>query len=73
MKKSDFAMVIMAASISVVVSFLIARVIFGDFYNESTKVKTFEKISSEVVEPNSEIFNRDAINPTVQVQITGKD
>lgn len=73
MKKSDLAMIIMTASISVMISFFVARAIFGDVYNGSAKVKTFDKISSEIIEPDPEIFNKDAINPTVQVQIDGRE
>ncbi len=73
MKKSDIAMIIIVASLSVMVAFFVARSIFGDVYNNSVKVKTIDKISSEVVEPDIEIFNKTAINPTVQVQINGNN
>lgn len=71
MKKSDIAMLILIASVSVIVAFFIAKAIFGDVYSGSTKVKAIKVISSEVVEPSSEVFNKSAINPVVQVQING--
>ena len=71
MKKSDIAMIILVASISVMVAFFIGKAIFGDVYNGSAKVKTIEKYSSTIVEPSPEIFNKGAINPAVQVQING--
>lgn len=71
MKKSDITMVIIVASISMMVAFFVARAIFGDVHTESVKVKTIERFNSEIVEPSTDIFNEDAINPAVQVQITG--
>lgn len=71
MKKTDLAMIILIASVSVLVSYFVARSVFGDVYSGSVKVKTIDKISPDIVEPNSDIFNAGAINPAVQVQING--
>jgi len=71
MKKSDIAMIIFIASISVLVAFFVAKSIFGDVYNGTAKVKTIDKIDSVIVEPSPDIFNANAINPAVQVQING--
>jgi len=71
MKKTDIAMIILIASISVIVAFFVAKGVLGDVYNGTAKVKTIEKIDSSIVEPSSDIFNKNAINPAVQVQISG--
>ena len=71
MKKTDLAMIISIALISVVVSFFVAKAIFGDVYSGSVKVKTIDKIDSSIVAPSTDIFNKSAINPAVQVQISG--
>ena len=71
MKKADLAMIILIASVSVLVSYFVARSIFGDVYSGSVKVKTVDKISSDIVQPSTDIFNAGAINPAVQVQING--
>lgn len=71
MKKTDIAMIILIASVSVIVAFFVARSLFGEVYNGSAKVKTIEKISSSLLDPSPEIFNENAINPAVQVQING--
>ena len=71
MKKTDIAMIILIASVSIIVSFFVAKSIFGDVYNGTAKVKTIEKINAVIIEPSAEIFNKNAINPAVQVQITG--
>lgn len=71
MKKSDITMIIIVASISVMVAFFVGKAVFGDTYTGSAKVKTIDKISSQIIEPSTDIFNEDAINPAVQVQISG--
>ena len=71
MKKTDIAMIILIASVSVLVSYFVARSVFGNVYSGTAKVKTIEKISQDIEKPSSEIFNSGAINPAVQVQING--
>ena len=71
MKKTDIAMIIFIASVSIIVAFFVARGIFGDTYNGNVKVKTIDKIDSSIIAPSPDIFNKDAINPAVQVQING--
>ena len=71
MKKTDIAMIVLIASISVLVAFFVAKSIFGDVYSGTATVKTIDAIDSSIVEPSSDIFNKDAINPAVQVQING--
>jgi len=71
MKKTDIAMIILIASVSAIVAFFVARSIFGDVYSGTAKVKTIDPISSSIDQPSSDIFNKQAINPTVQVQING--
>jgi len=71
MKKTDIAMILLIASASVVISFFVAQSIFGDVYQGTAKVKTIDKIDSTIIEPSSDIFNINAINPAVQVEITG--
>ena len=72
MKKSDIAMIILIASISVLVAYFVAKAVIGDVQNESVQVKTTDPITTEVMEPDPTVFNSDAINPTVEV-IIGND
>ena len=71
MKKSDIAMIILIASISVLVAYFVAKAVVGDVQNESVKVKTTEAITTDVVQPDTSVFNSNAINPTVEVIIGG--
>lgn len=70
MKTNDIAMLILIASISVGVAFAAVSAIPGlKQPDEPVKVKTIEKYSADIVEPDSKTFNKDAINPTVDVTI----
>ena len=72
MKRTDIAMIIFIASISIIGSYLVAKTIIGDARSEAVTVKTVDAISQEVSEPDERIFNEDAVNPTVEVYIGGE-
>lgn len=66
MKKTDMAMIILIASISALIAYFVAKAVIGTPKQSDVTVKTAEPISSQVEEPDSSIFNKDAINPTVE-------
>lgn len=72
MKRTDIAMIIFIASISILGSYFIAKTVVGDTHSEAVTVKTADPISEDVDEPDDRIFNADAINPTVEVYIGGE-
>ena len=63
-------MIILIASVSVLIAFFATRAIFGDSANESVTVKTIERMETDITPPDEAIFNANAINPAVEVQIT---
>lgn len=69
MKRTDIAMIILIASMSMLVSYFTAKAILGDSQSEAVMVKTADPISPDVADPDERIFNKDAINPTVEVFI----
>jgi hypothetical protein len=72
MKKSDIAMIILIASVSMIVAYFVVKSI--PVFQTSSKpkqVSTFQEITSNVDEPDPEVFNSGAINPTVEVFIGG--
>jgi hypothetical protein len=71
MKKSDIAMIILIASMSVLVAYFVANSVLGDSQSQAVKVKVAEPISATVEKPDQEVFNTNAINPTVEVIIGG--
>ena len=69
MKKTDIAAILLIAIVSVLGAFFITRTFFGGVANESAKVQTIEAINADITEPDPAIFNANAINPAVEVQI----
>lgn len=73
MKKSDIAMVILIASVSVIISFVIANQIsFLKPPEKGQKVKVTDAISAKVDDPDARVFNANSINPTIQTVIGGE-
>jgi hypothetical protein len=70
MKRTDLAMVVLIAAISVVAAYFITGAILGDAASEPVTVQKIDAISTDITEPDPAIFNQQAINPTVEVQIT---
>jgi hypothetical protein len=71
MKKSDIAMIILIASVSVLVAYFIAKGILGDVKGQTARVKVAESITTTVEAPDPTTFNSTAINPTIEVIIGG--
>lgn len=70
MKKSDIAMIILIASLSVGVAYLVANALpFLKIDEKGVIVKTIDEIKDEVTPPSDKIFNEDAINPTIETLI----
>lgn len=69
MKKTDVAMIVLIATISVMGAFFATRAIMGSPNEDTVTVKTIDKIDSALVEPDAAIFNKDAINPAVKVEL----
>ncbi|HEX6258770.1 MAG TPA: hypothetical protein VFZ48_04790 [Candidatus Saccharimonadales bacterium] len=69
MKKNDIALIILIASVSAIIAFFVGKAVIGEPEQKSVKVKTTERISTEVAEPDKSIFNKDGINPTVEINI----
>lgn len=69
MKKTDIAMIVLIASISIIAAFFATNAILGDDATEDVSVKTLDPITSLVEQPDPAIFNDNAINPAVEVQV----
>lgn len=70
MKKNDIAMIILIASVSVAIAYGAVGAIPGlQHSNESIEVDTIDAYSADITEPDPKTFNKDAINPTVDVTI----
>lgn len=73
MKQSDIGTLIVVASASVIVAYFTANAVIGSPTAEPQTVRTTTEITQNIVEPDSTIFNKDAINPTVEVVIGEKE
>lgn len=69
MKKTEVAMIVLIASISMFATFFIARALLGDNIKREKAVPVVTEVKDELVPPSKLIFNKDAINPTVEVYV----
>lgn len=70
MKKTDVAMIILIASISVLVSYFVANSLpFFKDANQPVTIKTADVITDSFTQPDPTVFNKNAINPTIKVII----
>lgn len=71
MKKSDLAMIVLIAALSVGAAFIVVGSIPGlNLSSDSAeKVKTIERYESKIDEPDKDVFNSTAVNPTVDITI----
>jgi len=72
MKKTDIAMIVLIAGVSVLVAFFVANQIpLLKLDTKGVSVKTTELIKPGVTPPSAETFSGDSINPTVQTLVGG--
>ena len=64
-------MIILIAAVGVLISFFSVKAILGDQTTELQKAPAIEEIQPTVTPPDSRIFNSNAINPSVEVEIEG--
>jgi hypothetical protein len=69
MKKTDLAMVVLIAAVSVGVAYFVANSLLGGMTEQGVKVQTIDPITSTIEEPDTAIFNEQSINPSVEVNI----
>lgn len=72
MKRNDIIIIGLIAIAMAIVTYLAANAYLSSNTQKTTTAPKVEKITSEIVEPNPEIFNTNAINPTVQISIDGE-
>ena len=69
MKRSEIALIVLVAGMSVIIAYFAANALLGKPSAKDKQVRTITQISSKVEKPDTAIFNKDAINPTVEVSI----
>lgn len=73
MKKTDIALLIVIVAISLAISYFAGRAVLTRFVQSDTTVEATDVISSEIVAPSPDIFNDQAINPAVPINISGSN
>ena len=73
MKKTDLAMIVLIAAVSVGIAYVVANAVLGGKTEQGVKVKTIDSITSSIEQPDKAIFNENAINPSVEVNINQSD
>lgn len=69
MKGSSIATVVLVAIVSTVAAALIVNAVLGDPNEEVVTVQYMEVIAPMVTTPDVEVFNAEAVNPTVEVYV----
>lgn len=69
MKTSDYVTVGFVAILVTVIAYIAVNSILGDPKTKTVRFEYIDEISSDLVTPNSEVFNAAAVNPTVEVYI----
>ena len=67
MKSTDIAAAIMIAIASTAIAYFLGNAFLGDPNDESVSVSYMDPIAATVAQPDPEVFNNEAINPTVEV------
>ncbi len=67
MKRSEIAMIILVASLSMLLTFSLAQSLLGSKIKRTASVEQAQAISETIVSPAKRTFNSSAINPTVEV------
>ena len=69
MRQSDIFTIIIVATVGVLVSTFLVNMILGDPNDKSVTFKTIDVIQATLASPDPEVFNSEAINPTVEIYV----
>lgn len=69
MKKTDIALLGVIVAISLVAAYLIGQAVLGKVKQSDVQVEVTDPISSSITPPSTDIFNSEAINPAVPINI----
>ena len=66
-------MIVFIAAASAGIAYFVASSVLGNMTEQAVKVKTIDPITSTVETPDTKIFNENAINPSVEVNINNTE
>ena len=74
MKKTDIALIVIIVSVSAGLSYWIANSTIGKSNDQPIIVRTVDEIKTDGdALVDERVFSKDAVNPTVEVSISGED
>lgn len=69
MKKSDIISTVLIGIVGFIIAYFSVNAILGDPDKKTVSFKTMDVVSASLDEPDPEVFNRNALNPTVEVYV----
>lgn len=69
MTKNDLGSIAAIVAVVGVVSFFVVNFVMEQFVQSDQSVVTAEKISPDIEQPSSQIYNSSALNPAVEIKI----
>ena len=72
MRKTEIAAVVLIASLVIGGGYYLSNTLFGDPFERTATVEYMDALVDGIIDPDIEIYNLNAVNPTVTVCI-GKD
>lgn len=69
MKQKDIALIAIVAVVAAIFSLLLTQTLFVSKKNRELSTEVVDPISSQFSEPDKQVFNEQAINPTQLIQI----
>lgn len=69
MKRNEIALILVVVGVVIIATYSLFNVFFGQAALSPVKVTTTTAITPSVTEPDTTVFNSDAINPAVNVTI----
>ncbi len=69
MKQSDIFTVIIVATVGTIVAAILCNMLLGDPNDKSVTFNRVAVVESSLAIPDPEVFNPDAVNPTVEVYV----
>lgn len=73
MKRSEIAMIIFIASLSMMITFALVNSLLGDKIKRTATVEEASEISDAIEVPAKRVFSKQAINPTVEVCVESEN
>lgn len=71
MKQSDIFSIIIIATVGTLASYFAVNAFLDNPDDAAVSITTIDEISPDLATPDPELFNPDAVNPTVEVMIDG--